>query len=324
MAVLVVTNSDDPTADFVLEKAEEQGVETFRLNTDRTLLDMRHSFEIGSETPLGLFLTEEDGKVSLGDINGVWYRRPVEPEVSPGLSSSQAKKYACDEAYYYLKCLWRMLEDRVWVSYPWAISWANVKLHQIVRAKDLGFGVPETLATNVPTKARLFWERLEGRVVVKPFKVNVLEYGDRTPVVYTSRVNEDDLQRIDDVKYTVTFFQEEVEKELELRVTVIGDQVFCAAIDSQSNPDLALDWRRTSSQVKLWEDYDLPEKTREMCIRLVKEYGLNFGAIDLAVTLEGEIIFFELNPNGQWAWLEIQLGLPMSKCLLDFLEQGSC
>lgn len=318
MSILVVTNSDDPTADYVQNRMEEMGVAFVRFNTDQALLEMAHSFEEKPE------LMINGSAVSLDEVTGVWYRRPKTPSAPPILESPQAKTYAEEEAYYYLKCLWMYLMNKTWVSHPWAISWANVKLHQLSRAKMVGLVTPRSIATNVPAKARKFIEELSGKVVVKPFKHNVLTYDDETAVVFTSRVTHEDYSKLDSVRNAITFLQEEIEKDSDVRVTIIGQKVFAAEISSEGDTETKLDWRRTSPNPGTWRIHNLPRTVAEKCISLTSMYGLNFSAIDLAKTPSGEYVFFELNPNGQWAWLEIELGLPMTESLIRLLTcQGT-
>ena len=57
-----------------------------------------------------------------------------------------------------------------------------------------------------------------------------------------------------------------------------------------------------------------------MCIRLLKELNLQFGAIDMIKTPDGSYIFLEINPNGQWAWIETQTGLQISDAIINFLS----
>jgi glutathione synthase/RimK-type ligase-like ATP-grasp enzyme len=49
----------------------------------------------------------------------------------------------------------------------------------------------------------------------------------------------------------------------------------------------------------------LPIEIREHLKNLLRQYELRFAAIDMAVTTKGEWVFFEVNPNGQWAWLDL-------------------
>jgi glutathione synthase/RimK-type ligase-like ATP-grasp enzyme len=52
----------------------------------------------------------------------------------------------------------------------------------------------------------------------------------------------------------------------------------------------------------------------------VKRFGLVFGAIDLVQTPSG-FYFLEINPNGEWAWLQKEAGLPIAETIVDILVQ---
>jgi len=63
----------------------------------------------------------------------------------------------------------------------------------------------------------------------------------------------------------------------------------------------------------------IPKKIEKQCISLVKKLGLNFGAIDFVLDENNEFIFLEINPNGQWAWIETQLNYPISETITNLL-----
>ncbi|MEJ2669125.1 MAG: MvdD family ATP-grasp ribosomal peptide maturase, partial [Gammaproteobacteria bacterium] len=47
--------------------------------------------------------------------------------------------------------------------------------------------------------------------------------------------------------------------------------------------------------------------------------GLNFGCIDMILTPDDEFVFLEVNPNGQWLWVEHSLGCNISGAIADKL-----
>ncbi|MFE1411185.1 hypothetical protein ACFW6F_10300 [Streptomyces sp. NPDC058746] len=115
--------------------------------------------------------------------------------------------------------------------------------------------------------------------------------------------------------------QERIDKKLEIRVTVVGDRVLAAAIDSQAAEVTRDDWRRDVFQAPHLV-HDLPEHVAERCRRLLRRYGLLFGALDFILTPDGEYMFLELNPNGEWDWVEALTGLPVASALGDVLTGG--
>lgn len=318
MTILIVTNTNDPTADFVIAAFSKKAIPFVRLNTDVFLSGVSHQFSVASGDVFNMDLHIGDKHINLSDIRSVWLRRPEEPIPDPRITNAQAQAYCVTEANYLLKCIYMLLEQKIWVSHPRNIAYSNVKLHQLELARSLGLLVPRTLCTNNPDAALEFITSVRS-VVVKPFKANTLETDLGTAVIYTSRVGEDAIKNIASVSYAPTLFQEEIAKVKEYRVTIIGQEVFVTSIDSQSDPKLRLDWRNSSDKPKSWSIDTLPDEIIQKCFAMVKAYGLNYGAIDFALTPNGEIVFFELNPNGQWAWQEIDLGLPMTAALIRTL-----
>jgi hypothetical protein len=322
MTILIITNSYDPTTDFVEEKMRKKGIPFFRLNSDDYLAKMCHSFKISNLSPLDLttrYLDQETTDLNL--INAIWYRRPVEPKLDNSLDGKQAQQFAIKETLYFQRCIWAILAQKTWVSHPNSIKQASLKLYQLSLAKQMGLSIPKSLATNDPNEARLFIGSCQSGVIVKPFAHSIVEsdLGD-TLIVYSNRLKSEDLEIISSVKYSMTFFQEEIPKKDEIRVTIFGKDIYAASIDSQSDENLAVDWRRMSPYPKKWTPFDLSDDLAEICIKMVKHLGLKFGAFDFIRTPNNEFVFLEVNPNGQWAWLEIELGIPMSDSLLKTLN----
>jgi glutathione synthase/RimK-type ligase-like ATP-grasp enzyme len=48
--------------------------------------------------------------------------------------------------------------------------------------------------------------------------------------------------------------------------------------------------------------------------------GLSFGAVDFIRTPEGEHVFLEVNPSGEWGMLQRDLGLPIAEAIADILS----
>lgn len=107
---------------------------------------------------------------------------------------------------------------------------------------------------------------------------------------------------------------------------MVGDQVFAAAVhdpDTGDHPEIT-DWRRAYVAGGLrFEVFDLPKTLQSKCVEITKALGLNFGAIDLLLDKKGKYWFLEINPNGQWAFIEDDTGLQIGKAIADQLERGS-
>jgi glutathione synthase/RimK-type ligase-like ATP-grasp enzyme len=111
--------------------------------------------------------------------------------------------------------------------------------------------------------------------------------------------------------------QAEIAKAADVRVTVVGERVFAVAI--RTPVGAPTDWRRTSLDLLQHEIIELPEDVEALCCALVQTYDLRFAAIDFVLTCDGRFDFLELNPNGQWAWLEDATGVPLCAAMADLL-----
>ena len=118
-------------------------------------------------------------------------------------------------------------------------------------------------------------------------------------------------------------FQAYVPKRFELRITVVGQQVFAAEIHSQHTNHTRHDWRRYDLDETPHFPHALPPDVAQRCIQLVQELGLCYGAIDMVLTPDDRYVFLEINPSGQYLWIEQLTGLPITDALCDLLIAGA-
>ena len=65
-----------------------------------------------------------------------------------------------------------------------------------------------------------------------------------------------------------------------------------------------------------FQQTEIPKSIELKCIELVKRLELKFGAIDLIKDKNDNFVFLEINPNGQWAWIEMDTGLQISDAII--------
>lgn len=140
--------------------------------------------------------------------------------------------------------------------------------------------------------------------------------GRLSGVVYTSDVPPD-RYRDPSITATAHLFQAKLVKTADLRVTVIGEAAFATHIDNPGE----LDWRRSYDNIT-YRPYNLPDTVRTGILRLMHSLNLVFGALDFVRTDQG-LHFIEINPNGQWGWIEHQTGQPISRALAAALKGTS-
>ncbi|HEJ2566266.1 hypothetical protein IPC1486_06115 [Pseudomonas aeruginosa] len=311
--LMLVTNRRDITTDYVVVELQRRRLPYFRLNTEllpQALCTM-------DSYPRNAWSISLAGKTIRGDqVQAAYFRRPGAPEASPSPLDEGEKAYIEDEWSSFIKSLYSRL-DGTWLNAPTAIFLAEDKPRQLMLAHELGFNVPFTRITNDIAAARQVTEA--GAAIGKPLRQALL-VGDRERVIFTTR-----LEYIRDgdaaaIAMTPFIVQAEVVKKYDIRVTVIGTKVFATAIWSQEHEETQVDWRQGSRPDLKHERIELPLSVQQQCLELLRRLNLRYGAIDLICDRQGKLWFLEINPNGQWAWIENLTGYPIASAIVDELE----
>jgi glutathione synthase/RimK-type ligase-like ATP-grasp enzyme len=200
------------------------------------------------------------------------------------------------------------------------IRHAENKQLQLQVARELGLNIPRTLTTNDPAAVHAFAKSCAGGMVTKMLSSFAIYDERKELVVFTNPVKPEDLADLSGLSLCPATFQELIPKSLEIRVTVVGHRVMSAAIDSQASARAAHDWRRDGvNMIQDWRPYQLPLEVEEKILRLMDYFSLNYGAIDIILTPDNRHVFLELNPCGEFFWLEKTPGLPISEAIADLL-----
>lgn len=302
--ILIITHKEDYTADFVINKLNQQNIAYKRLNCE-DIFNSDYSVEINSKFNYSI----------LGESNyhSVWFRRTKLPSID-GLSKAE-KMYILHETECFFKNLFATLSAK-WLSSPISVYTAENKLLQLKKAKEIGFKIPPTLITNSKDQLKEFFTQNKENIILKPISQTRIQYQDDVAFVFTSPISSEIIEKLGDFDLTPCIYQENIAKDYEIRVTVVGDTIFSAAVFSQQDRETIHDWRKKKLK---FHSIELPNDIKEKCFLLVKSLNLEFGAIDLIKTPEGEYFFLEINPNGQWAWIEIETGLEISNSIIEFL-----
>lgn len=258
-----------------------------------------------------------------GPFDRVWFRRPA-PAVLPAAEMHPGDlPIARRECRHLLSSLYHLVApDAFWVNPLASHPRADFKPVQLEAAVRAGLAVPRTLISNDPPRIRRFLEELRGQAVFKPFQTSQWETEDLTAILLTSEVTAEDLPGDETLRLTPGIFQERVDKAYELRVTVMGAHAVTARLLSQESAETRLDWRLPGAEVRIEPDH-LSQDVEEACRRLMTNLGIVTGCFDFIVTPEGEHVFLEVNPAGQFLWIEeacpdIRLLAPFA----DFLLSG--
>jgi ATP-grasp ribosomal peptide maturase len=309
--VLVVTELQDATANFVIAELHRRGVPVARFNLSDIGPDLISSAHYGDGSMAGRLRTASRA-VSLRDVRSLLWRRPLWPEF--GHLSEHDAAHAVAQVRYGLGGVLYGLPGCLYVNHPLRNRDAEYKPLQLDLAQRAGFRVPPTLISNDLAEIREFIGA-QGPVIHKALRWTSYHLEDGTGAsMWTEPVTAAELD--ESVVVAPHLFQAHVPKVADVRVVVVGDQVFPIRIDS----DL-LDWRRDYSALK-YSVTDLPDGMSGALVKYLRDFGLASGSFDLCIDRDGEFYWLELNPNGQWGWLEAETGLPLAAAFADLLERG--
>jgi glutathione synthase/RimK-type ligase-like ATP-grasp enzyme len=205
----------------------------------------------------------------------------------------------------------------VWVSDPSAIHRAENKARQLALAVDVGLDVPDTLWTTDVEQAAAFIGAVGSEAVVKSVASAWWEENGKGQFVFARSVTVGDLPDQSRLAAAPVCLQRRIWPKRDVRVTVVGANCF-AAVHEPADEAPMLDWRLGDQSG--WAPYELPHRVALACARLTHDLGLAFAGIDFVVDEADHLWFLELNPNGEWGWLQ-RSGLPIAEAIADLLTE---
>jgi MvdD family ATP-grasp ribosomal peptide maturase len=318
--ILIITYSEDNECiDMVKTAVKEKKSETYRFNTDLFPTGIQLSL-VENNKKKRVIISGPEGELNLEDITGIWYRRVRLGDKIPAAMDPELRKASILEArtvfFGFLESVNTFVLDRVS-----KIKIASHKQLQLQIARKVGLEIPRTLTTNKPKEVREFFPTCKYGMITKMLASFSIYEDDKEKVVFTNLVKPGDLEDLEGLSYCPMTFQENVPKKLELRITIVGNQVFAASLDSKASQLAQNDWRKDGlGLIDSWEAYSLPPRIENKLLKLMDCFGLNYGAVDMIVTPENRHVFLEINPSGEFYWLEFHTPkFPISLAIADVL-----
>jgi hypothetical protein len=332
--ILIISNKGDIHCNPVIKHFQNANIPYFRLNTEELTNDYKISFYYKDNIKSVLRLENKKNKKILlsNEVKAVWDRRPLSQKIQFN-GNKEIKKIIEDEVnelnlwirYYFhdLKMIGSSVLDRPNESKIRQVNVAKQTIHK----NNLDVHIPQTIITNELNELLTFLED-KTHVVLKPIGSDAYQVDDiyEIPFVSLKKVAEEVQESAtqEDLDLCPVFVQEYIDKEFELRVTSVGSKNFCCKIDSQKLPKGKgrEDWREgyDSGLKDLQEGIETPEVISNFCKEFLKEINSSFGCFDFIKGIDGNYYFLECNPNGQWLWIEEDIGLSISKEIADYLN----
>ena len=320
----ILSNSVDTHVDEVEIFLKKKKINYFRFNSD-SVNDKQYIQYTPQLTP-SIVLNINNKIISPQDISAIWYRKPDQwwkwdlNDLSEGnrdILNFKVRETNTLIRQFINEC--NKLRIPI-ICNPLQSRELENKMEQLLLAKRIGLRIPETLITSNKKVIETFLNKYKYQAIVKSLlthdfnslKIDAFTYKIE-PQIFKKQLKKDL-----DFDYPL-FLQEMIKKKLELRITIFGEKIFPVAIDSQSNKICETDWRTINPYYIRHAEYKLPKDIEKKCRLLMKKMNLYYGAIDMAITPDDKYVFFEINPYGQYLWIEEITKLPLSKAMADLL-----
>lgn len=312
--ILAVTHAADEHARPVLDALARQGAEVMVLDLARLPARGRIALAYGGAGPRELRLDGER-PIDAARVRALWWRRPQSPEAPRRLRPARAAFAVRQTLEAVAGVLGSLEPGTLLVNDPWRDDAAAQKTLQLAAAERAGLAVPPTLVTNDPEAARAFLAAGRGPAGAIQKQIHATPEDWRR----TRRVGARGAAGLRDLRLVPRILQQRI-PGVDVRVTVVGDELFAADIDARrsGSPD---DFRGQERRCR-FAPCRVPDRERAGLRRVMDDLGLAFAAIDFRRDEDGRWWFLDLNPAGQWRFVERRTGQPVTAALAALLARG--
>ena len=304
---LILSSSIDFSTDLICYELHKRNKRFLRLNRDYfRKYEILYSLQ---ESTMFVKIDEMEYSISNDTIKGIYFRAPV--------FLRSHKKYNLNEQLY--RSQWSSFirnlisfDKAKWINHPVSTYQAENKMYQLKCAKEIGLNVPKTYIGNVLPQHISSCTNY----IVKSLDTALFYIDSQELFTYSSIVNGEELLDAN-IKDAPIILQECLEDKQDLRVTVVGDKLFSISITNKGK-NIYGDWRKISKNDLVYKEINLPKDIATKILKLMKQLGLVFGGVDLAV-MDNKYYFIEVNPTGEWGWLSSGSDIPVDKAIVDEL-----
>ncbi len=304
---LIISSTIDYSSDLICYELERCGKKYLRINRDHFAeYEILLSLEADC---LNIKMDNGTYKITSDTLKSVYFRAPV--------FLRTGKTYSLQEQLY--RSQWSAFirnliafDKAKWVNHPVATYRAENKLYQLKCAKRLGLAVPTTYVGNsLPADIMI-----EHTYIVKSLDTALFYDNGQEMFTYSTMVTGQELINAE-IKTAPVVIQECLHNKTDLRVTVIGDDLFAVSI-TKNGRKIEGDWRQSDKKDLTYDHINLPPKIHQQVLDLMRFLGLEFGGLDFAL-VDGTYYFIEVNPTGEWGWLVSSSHLPIDKAIVKSL-----
>lgn len=227
----------------------------------------------------------------------------------------QFAKFYSAEKNQFLKILYEFYPD-----WKWFDNYKNTEINKISvlkLAKSQGLDIPKTYIVNSKNQL-LDIQKKEKKLITKPIYEGLGFYDEKG--VYITHTQKVDIPKIEN--FSPSLFQEEIEKEFEIRIFYLDKCMYSMAIFSGKNKKTKVDFRNYDFfNPNRYVPFILPGSIKAKLINLMEKLNLCSGSIDMIKSTSGKYVFLEINPVGQFGMVSHPCNFHLEKKVAEFLIQ---
>ena len=300
---VILAPADDVHAQAVLLSLHEHG------SDKSAIVDLSH---IGNDACLtwtpenGIHFTSDEIDINLTCATSIWWRRPAYPTFSTTKNNS-IRDYQRSEFSEFISGALNELDHLKLIKNDARTrGLANSKIHQLRLAEKHGLKTPRTLITNSQKSALDFFSNEECQYIAKGFG------GTKEHFSPTQLLTKDELLQKGNVSLSPIIFQERVVATEEIRITYAFGKLFAAKIVSNLKPS-QVDWRIDNAAT--CSEFILPREVRKPLSEMLSSLGMSYCTVDMIIDSGGNYYFLEINECGQYLFVEIDTGMPITAAI---------
>jgi hypothetical protein len=296
--VLIITSSIDCTVDYIIQKYRGI-IEFYRFNIDYF---SKYEVIIGGSNQWSISCDE--WKLEKNDLYSIYYRKPRLPNLEE--YELAYRSMISKDIISLVNGIVDDFEGKV-LTKPCILRTTENKTFQLLYAEKKGLLIPKSCIGNSNKRALSF---LDEESIIKPLTTGKVIKDKKVEIYQTNYFTTFE----NDISLTPIYLQSYERKQYEVRLTYISGSFFAVRIDAEDK----LDWRKDYCGLQ-YSIIECPKIIVSLCTTMLKDFKLNYGAFDFIVNEKDEWIFLEVNPNGQWLWLEQKLEIPISDGIIEYL-----
>lgn len=317
MVLIFSENSDDST-NWVIDWLYYYKVPFMRINRDD---DFDQSFPLIQISNAEL--------IENSDYTSIWFRRSIDPHyenehlIKDERDQQRVFSRVSKNLFYEYSHASQFLFSTITRKKPVLgnpQAWRINKLQVLEFARLCQLTIPETIITCSKKHVTSFYQRY-GTVITKPiselYDLRIKnEFETQVYINYTEELTESMISQLPDT-FFYSLFQQKIEKEIEIRVFFLHGKCFSMAIFSQADSQTRVDFRKYTNNRNV--PYALPHEIEDKLRQLMGTLKLNSGSIDLIKTPQGEYVFLEVNPTGQYGMISDPCNYHLDKLIAESL-----